>query len=71
MEVELFANNGDPDQMPHSAASDLDLQCLQITLQGVSRLQWINMFVEMYLVKIQTMLFIYHIYCGPLLFAHD
>ena len=27
-----------PDQMPHSAASDLGLQCLPITLLGVSRL---------------------------------
>ena len=26
--VELFANSGDPDQMPHSAASDLGLHCL-------------------------------------------
>ena len=38
----LFANNGDPDQMPHSAASDLGLPCLPITLLGVSRLQWVN-----------------------------
>ena len=36
--VELFANNGGPDQMPHSAASDLGLHCLLITLLGVSRL---------------------------------
>ena len=36
--VELFANSGDPDQMPHSAASDLGLHCLPITLLGVSRL---------------------------------
>ena len=28
--VELFANSGDP----HSAASDLDLHCLPITLTG-------------------------------------
>ena len=37
-----FANSGDPDQMPHSAASDLGLHCLPITLLGVSRLQWVN-----------------------------
>ena len=30
--VELFANSGDPDQIPHSAASDLGLHCLPITL---------------------------------------
>ena len=40
--VEPFANSGDPDQMPHSAASDLGLHCLPITLLGVSRLQWVN-----------------------------
>ena len=40
--VELFANSGDPDQMPDSAASDLGLHCLPYTLLGVSRLQWIN-----------------------------
>ena len=36
----LFANSQDPDQMPHSAASDLGLHCLPIILLGVSRLQW-------------------------------
>ena len=40
--VELFANSGDPDQMGHSAVSDLGLHCLPITLLGVSRLQWVN-----------------------------
>ena len=35
--VELFANGGDPDQMPHSAASDQGLHCLSVTLLGVSR----------------------------------
>ena len=29
--AELFANNGDPDQMQRSAASDLGLHCLPIT----------------------------------------
>ena len=28
--------------MPHSAASDLGLHCLPITLLGVSRLQWVK-----------------------------
>ena len=36
--VELFANCGDPDQMPHSAASDLGLHCLPVTLSQVSQL---------------------------------
>ena len=39
--VELFANSGDPDQM-HSAASDLGLHCLPVTLLGVTRLQWVK-----------------------------
>ena len=40
--AKLFANSGNPDQMPHSAASDLGLHCLQITLLGVSRLNWVR-----------------------------
>ena len=32
--VELFVNSGDPDQTPHSAASDLGLHCLPITILG-------------------------------------
>ena len=41
--AKLFANSGDPDQMPHSAAaSNLGLHCLPITLLQVSRLQWVK-----------------------------
>ena len=40
--VELFANSGDPDQTTLSAASDLGLHCLPVTLLGVSRIQWVN-----------------------------
>ena len=40
--VELFANSGDPDQTLRSAASDLGLHCLPVTLLGVSRLQWVR-----------------------------
>ena len=40
--AKLFANSGDPDQTPHSAASALGLHCLPITLLQVSRLQWIK-----------------------------
>ena len=29
--VELFANSGDPDQMPQNVASDLDVHCLPVT----------------------------------------
>ena len=40
--AKLFANSEDPDQVPHSAASDLGLHCLPVTLLWVSRLQWVN-----------------------------
>ena len=40
--AKLFANSGEPDQRPHSAASDLGLHCLPLTLLQVSRLQWVN-----------------------------
>ena len=41
--VQLFANSGDPDQTPRSAASDLGLHCLPIPILGVSRLQWVKL----------------------------
>ena len=34
--------SGDPDQMPHSLASDLGWHCLPITRLEVSSLQWVN-----------------------------
>ena len=40
--VELFANSGDLEQTPHSAASDLALHCLSVTILGVSQLQWVT-----------------------------
>ena len=40
--AKLFANGGDPDQTPRSAASDLGLHYLPITLLRVSRLQWVK-----------------------------
>ena len=40
--IQLFANSGDSDQMPHSAASNLSLHCLPITPLRVSRLQRVN-----------------------------
>ena len=43
--VKLYANSGDPDQTPRSAASDLGLHGLPINLLGVSRLQWIKVFI--------------------------
>ena len=44
--AKLFANSEDPDQTPHSAASDLGLHCLPITLLPVSRLHWIRVHNE-------------------------
>ena len=46
--AELFANSRDPDQMPHSVASDLGLHCLPFTLLGVSRLHWVRVNKELY-----------------------
>ena len=44
--VELFANSGDPDQIPRSSASDLGLHCLPVTHLGVSSLQWFKCLSE-------------------------
>ena len=44
--AELFADSGNPDQMPRSAASDLGLHCLPVTHLGVSSLQWVNVWVS-------------------------
>ena len=40
--AELFANNGDLNQMLHLGASDLGLLCLPLTLLGISRLKWVK-----------------------------
>ena len=32
--AKLYANRGDPDQTPHSAASDLGLHCYQLPFYG-------------------------------------
>ena len=39
--TKLFRNSGDSDQTPHSAASNLGLHCLPLTIILVSRLQWV------------------------------
>ena len=41
--AKLLANCGDPDKTLLSAASDLGLHCLPITLLRVSRLQWVKL----------------------------
>ena len=45
--AKLFANGGDPDQMPHSAVSDLGLHSLPITFLGDSRLKWVKVIITM------------------------
>ena len=40
--AKVFANNGDPDQVPYFAASDLDLHCLPSHSFGVFRLKWVK-----------------------------
>ena len=49
--AKLFAKSGEPDQTPRSAASDLGLHCLPITLLRVSRLQWVKHHSETYIIK--------------------
>ena len=39
----INANSVDPDQMLHSAASDVGLHFLPVTLSRVSRLKWVRM----------------------------
>ena len=39
---ELYANNVDPDQMPHSVESDLGLHCLPMSLLWDARHKWVK-----------------------------
>ena len=54
--VELFANSEDPDQTPRSAASDLGLHCLPITLSGISTLQWVK-YINFQIIRRKTEIF--------------
>ena len=45
---ELNANSVDPDQTPHSAASDLDLHCLLMSLLWDARLIWVKKTIHHY-----------------------
>ena len=47
----LFTNNGDPDQVLHSVASDLCLLCLLITLLVVPRLKWVKKTITLAMLK--------------------
>ena len=37
-----ISNNGDPDQTPHSVASDLGLHCMHMSHIKDARLIWVN-----------------------------
>ena len=57
--VGLFANSGDPDQTPRSAASDLGLHCLPVTRLGVSSIQWVKYSIvlnalKLYRIRVRT-----------------
>ena len=38
----MQANSGDPDETPHSVASDLGLHCLPISNKKEARLKWVK-----------------------------
>ena len=40
--AKLSANSEDPNQVPHSAASDLDQHCETVTLLGVSEMKCVK-----------------------------
>ena len=43
VEIRVFtANRVDPDQTPHSAASDLDLHCLQMSFLRDAMHKWVK-----------------------------
>ena len=44
---ELNANSIDPDQTPRSAASDLDLHCLPVSLLRNAWLKWGNFYMRL------------------------
>ena len=45
----LNANSVDPDQMPHSVASDLSLHCLSMSILCDARHNWVNATVNLHL----------------------
>ena len=55
MNYNVFANSGDPDQTPRSAASDLGLHYLPITPLRVSRLQRVKTSVTEYRYDVYTL----------------
>ena len=48
----MQANSGDPDQRPHSVASELGRHCLPMTLKKDARHIWIKMQLFCYLIRV-------------------
>ena len=48
----MQANSGDPDQTPHSVASDLGLHCLPMSHKKDTRHIWVKMYLFCYLIRV-------------------
>ena len=48
----MQANRGDPDQMPHSVASDLGLHCLPMSHKKDARHIWVKLQSFCYLIRV-------------------
>ena len=70
---ELNANSVDPDQMPHSVASDLGLYCLPMTLLWDARHKWVNIQSIDLLTQLKKILicFSFHNICFSFLVLSD
>ena len=53
----INVNSVDPDQTPHSVASDLGLYCFQVTILGVSLLKWLIHVPWVQITKLLTRLY--------------
>ena len=51
----MQANSGDPDQTPHSVASDLGLHCLPMSHKKDARHIWVKMQLFCYLIRVPEM----------------
>ena len=69
--AKLIANSEDPNQMPHSVASDLGLHCLPTTLLGVSRLQWVKVMLSQILNTAQADLDFHYLHMEKSIFLQD
>ena len=48
----MQANSGDPNQTPHSVASDLGLHCLPMSHKKDARHIWVQMQLFCYLIRV-------------------